>query len=122
MLYMGTLQHKQVKSQKKHLQILWGWESKGPRGRGLSAERRHMGLRAEKNKHPFFLKGGSPTLTSLRSSRLEVVYKKEFLEISQNSQEKTCARISFLIKFLKKRLWHRYFPVNFAKFLRTAFS
>ena len=22
---------------------------------------------------------------------------------------------------LKKRLWHRYFPVNFAKFLRTAF-
>ena len=23
---------------------------------------------------------------------------------------------------LKKRLWHRYFPVNFAKFLRTPFS
>ena len=23
--------------------------------------------------------------------------------------------------FLKKRLWHRYFPVNFAKFLRTPF-
>ena len=23
---------------------------------------------------------------------------------------------------LKKRLWHRYFPVNFAKFLRTSFS
>ena len=51
--------------------------------------------------------------------------KKVFLEISQNSQEKTCTRV-FLIKFqappaisLKKRLWHRCLPVNFAKFLRT---
>ena len=46
-----------------------------------------------------------------------------------NSQENTCARVSFLIKLqappatlLKKRLWHRCFPVNFAKFLRTPFS
>ena len=51
-----------------------------------------------------------------------------FLEISQNSQENTCARVSFSIKLkavpatlLKKRLWHRWFPVNFAKFLRTPF-
>ena len=51
--------------------------------------------------------------------------KKMFLEISQNSQENTCARVSFLIKLratlLKKRLWHRCFPLNFAKFLRTLF-
>ena len=53
--------------------------------------------------------------------------KKVFLEIFQNSQENTCARVSFLIKLqacvtlLKKRLWHRCFPVNFAKFLRTPF-
>ena len=57
--------------------------------------------------------------------------KKVFLEISQNSQENTCARVSFLIKLqasglspttlLKKRLWHRCFPVNFVKFLRTLF-
>ena len=33
-----------------------------------------------------------------------------FLEISQNSQE-----------LLKNRLWHRCFPVNFAKFLRISF-
>ena len=33
-----------------------------------------------------------------------------FLEISR---ENTCARVSFLIK----RLWHRCFPVNLAKFL-----
>ena len=43
--------------------------------------------------------------------------KKVFLEISQNSQENTYARVSFLIK----RLWHRCFPMNFAKFLRTPF-
>ena len=43
--------------------------------------------------------------------------KKVFLEISQNSQEDTCARVSFLIG----RLWHRCFPVSFVKFLRTPF-
>ena len=54
--------------------------------------------------------------------------KKVFLDISQNSQEITCARDSFLIKLQvwpvtlsKKSLWHRCFPVNFAKFLRTSF-
>ena len=51
-----------------------------------------------------------------------------FLEISQNSQENTCARVSFLIKLqelpatiLKKRLWYRCLPVNFVIFLRTPF-
>ena len=47
----------------------------------------------------------------------------------QNSQENTCARVSFSKKladrgpatFLKKRLWHKRFPVNFVKFLRTPF-
>ena len=68
--------------------------------------------------------------------------KKTFLEISQNSHESTCAIASFSIKLqastplkhqktlqgleacmqlFKKRLWHRSFPVNFAKFLRTPF-
>ena len=57
--------------------------------------------------------------------------KMVFLEISQNLQERTYARVSFLIKLqvwglrpstlLKKRLWHRCFPVNFVKFLRTPF-
>ena len=64
--------------------------------------------------------------------------KELFLKTSQNSQERTCARVSFLAKslwhrcipvnfakflrpatLLKKRLWHKCFPVNFAKFLRT---
>ena len=48
--------------------------------------------------------------------------KKVFLKVSQNSQENSCARVSFLIKFQKKRLWHRYFPVNFVKLLRTPIS
>ena len=46
--------------------------------------------------------------------------KKVFLKILQKSQENPCARVSFLIKWqLKKRLWHRCFPVNITKFLRT---
>ena len=54
--------------------------------------------------------------------------KKVFLEISQNSWENTCARDSLLIKLqvlglrsatlFKKSLWHRCFPMNFAKHLR----
>ena len=55
-----------------------------------------------------------------------------FLEISLNSLENTWVRVSFLIKLqawglrpatlLKKRLWHRCFPVNFVNFLRTSNS
>ena len=67
-----------------------------------------------------------------RSSHWRCSVKKMFLEILQNSLENTCARFSFLIKLqasgnrhqttlLKKRLWHRCFPVNFLKFLRTHF-
>ena len=49
-------------------------------------------------------------------------------EVSHNLQENTCARVSFFNKvaglrprvytFIKIRLWHRYFHVKFAKFLR----
>ena len=59
----------------------------------------------------------------------DVLLKKVFLKISQNSQKNTCTRVSFLIKVaslrpatsLKKWLWHRCFSVNFAKFLSTFF-
>ena len=58
-----------------------------------------------------------------------VVCKKVFLEISKNSEENICARVSFFNKvgdlkpaiLFKKRLWHRCFPMNFVKFLRTPF-
>ena len=53
--------------------------------------------------------------------------KKVFLKIWENLQENTCARVFFLekiahhqaCKFIKKRLQHRYFNVNFAKLLKT---
>ena len=51
--------------------------------------------------------------------------KKVFLEISPNSHKKTCAGVSFLIRFiitlLKKWLWYKCIPLNLAKFLRTHF-
>ena len=48
--------------------------------------------------------------------------KKVFIEISQNSQENTCARARpQASNLLKKKLCYRCFPVNFAKFLRTPF-
>ena len=65
----------------------------------------------------------------LQLSRSQNVVGNAFtvLKISQNSRENTCVRVSFLFYkaynfiLLKKRLWHRCFPVNFAKFLRTPF-
>ena len=63
-----------------------------------------------------------------KSSHRRRSLKKVFLEISQNAQENTCARVTFLITFqarpatlLKKRLRHKYFPVHFARFLRRYF-
>ena len=56
-----------------------------------------------------------------RSSHQRCSIGNMFLDISQNSQENTCARVSRPTILLKKRLWHRCFPVNFVKFLRTSF-
>ena len=48
--------------------------------------------------------------------------KNMFLKISQNSQENTRARVSFLTKLLAWGLFSlKCFPANFAKFLRTPF-
>ena len=58
-------------------------------------------------------------LTNPEAVARGVFGKKVFLKISQNSQENTCTRVSFYKKL--KRLWHRCFPVNFTKFLRTSF-
>ena len=62
-----------------------------------------------------------------RSIHRSCSVKKGFLRNVATFQENTCARVSFFIKvaslrlstLLKKRLWHRCFPVNFAKFLRA---
>ena len=44
-----------------------------------------------------------------------------FLKFSQNSQENTCARVSFFKKVAGLVLCYRCFPRNFTKFLRTPF-
>ena len=51
----------------------------------------------------------------------EVLYeKKTFLEVLQNLQENTCATPGLRpATLLEKRLWHKCFSVNFAKFLGT---
>ena len=62
-----------------------------------------------------------------RSSRPEVFCKKGILRnFAKFTRKHLCQRLSFNkvagpAIFLKKRLGHRFFPVNFAKFLRTPF-
>ena len=69
---------------------------------------------------------GRFNMKKFQKQPLEVFCKKKlFLKTLQNSLENTCARVSFFIKLQgeicnfikKKRLWHRCFPVNYAKFL-----
>ena len=67
------------------------------------------------------------TITSIhRSSRLKVFCKKGVLKNFVKFTWKHLARGSFLglrpAIWFKKRLWHRCFYANFAKFLRTSFS
>ena len=60
-----------------------------------------------------------------RSSHRRCFERKLFLAISQNLQGNTCASLFFNkaagFSLWKERLWHRYFYVNFVKFLRTTF-
>ena len=54
--------------------------------------------------------------------------KKVFLEILQNSQENTCARVSFLIKlqassnFIKKETLAKVFSCEFYEISKNTFS
>ena len=66
--------------------------------------------------------GNSPsfyyTTTNYRSSRPEVFCKKVVLRnFAKFTEKHLCQSLFFL---LKKRLWHRCFPLNFAKFYRTS--
>ena len=59
-----------------------------------------------------------------RSDKQQDQPPEVLLKISQNSQENTCARVSFSIKFffIKEETLAQCFPVNFVKFLRTLIS
>ena len=72
--------------------------------------------------------GQLPHLTLFRSSQERCSIKKVFLKISQNSQENTCARVSFSIKlqataciFIKKETLTEVFSCKFWEILRTIF-
>ena len=62
-----------------------------------------------------------------RSSHRRCSVRKGVLRNFTKFTGNTCARVSFSIKLqdpatlLKKRVWYRCFPANFAKFLRTTF-
>ena len=56
-----------------------------------------------------------------RSSRPEVFCKKGVLRFFPKFTGKHLCESLVFNKVVKKRLWHRCFPVNFAKFLRTPF-
>ena len=64
-----------------------------------------------------------------RSSRPEVLCKKGALKnFAKFTWKHLCQSLLFIkfggikpVTLLKKRLWHRCFPVTFAKFLRTQF-
>ena len=60
----------------------------------------------------------------LRSSHSEVFYKKAVLRNFTEFTGKHLSQSLFInaCNFAKKRLWHRCFSVNFAKFLRTVQS
>ena len=66
-------------------------------------------------------------MKNFRSSRPEVFYKKGAVRIFTKFTGKYLCQSLFLNKvaglrtatLLKKRLWHRCFPVNFVKSLRT---
>ena len=80
---------------------------------------------------PTFLRGQTMTLLYCNYLKLlsEAVaprcsVKKVFLNISQNSQENTCARVSLLItllNFVKRETLAQVSSVKFVKFLRTLF-
>ena len=58
-----------------------------------------------------------------RSSRPDVFCKKGVIPNFAKFAGKHPCQVSLLTKsfFKKKRLWHRCFPVNFAKFVKTPF-
>ena len=70
---------------------------------------------------------GAPQPTALEKQPPEVFCKKRCSYKFRKIYRKTPAAEYFFNKvraatLLKKRLWYRCFPVNFAKFLRTSFS
>ena len=67
-------------------------------------------------------------LLVLEAANGVVLYEKEFLEFQQNSQENTCARVSFLIKLqtpacniIKKEILAQVFYCEFYEISKNIF-
>ena len=58
-----------------------------------------------------------PHVMTYINSHPEMFYKKMSLKVSQNSQEISCAEVSFSCNLIKTRLWTWWFSMNFAKLL-----
>ena len=77
-----------------------------------------------------FSRGIFRTLPNVRSSRLEMFCRKGVLRnFAKFTRKRLCQSLFFRkvtglrpATLLKKRLWHRSFPVNFTKFLKIPFS
>ena len=63
---------------------------------------------------PFFL--ASKFLKSMVS--YTTIFQKQPLDVLS---KKRCSSVPEAYNFIKKGFWHKCFPVNFAKFLRTSF-
>ena len=50
-----------------------------------------------------------------------VLQENMFLEISQNSQENTCSRVSFLINFIKKETQAQVISCRFCEISKKSF-
>ena len=60
--------------------------------------------------------------SKLKSSHQSCSIKKLFLKISQNSQEETCARVSFLACNFSTETLAQVFSCKFCEFFKTPFS
>ena len=86
-----------------------------------------LALKVKRFTYLCFLASAKVTLgADYRSGCTEVFCKKAILRNFAKFTGKHMCQIIFFNKvaglsFLKKRLWHRCFSVNFAKFLRAAF-
>ena len=99
-----------------HLQLsFWIWKAWKGREKNtktwISWEWKELFRR---NKKAFFI--GFKGLSFGEITKIDKKQRTQALKISQYSQENTCVGV-----FIKKRLQHRCFPVNIAKFLRTPF-
>ena len=73
-------------------------------------------------KYNIFRKGLLSTSECLEAVAQRCFVKKVLLEISQNSQENTCARASFLIKnFIKEEALTQVFSCEFCEISKNTF-